>query len=88
MKVEFATEFAKDIRCVTNAKLRARIEAAILSLERASRLQGFPQLEKLKGSSRAFRIRFGDYRLGLFVDGETVVLSRFLHRREIYRYFP
>ncbi|NPA92437.1 MAG: type II toxin-antitoxin system RelE/ParE family toxin, partial [Chloroflexi bacterium] len=35
-----------------------------------------------------YRIRLGDYRLGLEIEGDTVVFVRFLHRRDIYRYFP
>jgi len=35
-----------------------------------------------------YRIRLGDYRIGLVVNEQTVVFVRFLHRREIYRYFP
>ncbi|MBP1468695.1 type II toxin-antitoxin system RelE/ParE family toxin [Candidatus Chloroploca sp. M-50] len=35
-----------------------------------------------------YRIRIGDYRLGLFVEDDTITVVRFLHRRDIYRYFP
>lgn len=34
------------------------------------------------------RLRIGDYRLGMIVEGEVVEIVRFLHRRDIYRYFP
>jgi mRNA-degrading endonuclease RelE of RelBE toxin-antitoxin system len=40
------------------------------------------------GSPGFFRIRIGEYRLGMLVEGEAVEIVRFLHRREIYRYFP
>ncbi|MGH2412635.1 MAG: type II toxin-antitoxin system RelE family toxin, partial [Microcystaceae cyanobacterium] len=36
----------------------------------------------------AYRIRLGDYRIGLFIEGKTVTFARVLHRKEIYRYFP
>jgi mRNA-degrading endonuclease RelE of RelBE toxin-antitoxin system len=45
-------------------------------------------LKKLKGDENAYRIRIGDYRLGIFFDGETVIFARVLHRKDIYRYFP
>ena len=35
-----------------------------------------------------YRIRVGDYRLGLVFDGGTMTFVRCLNRREIYRYFP
>ncbi|MFT4203194.1 MAG: type II toxin-antitoxin system RelE/ParE family toxin [Chitinophagaceae bacterium] len=35
-----------------------------------------------------YRKRFGDYRLGLYIEENTVYLSRILTRGEIYKYFP
>ena len=31
---------------------------------------------------------FGDYRIGVFVQNETITFARVKHRREIYRVFP
>lgn len=46
-------------------------------------------LKKLSGGRGAYyRIRVGDYRLGLEVEGDVVVFVRCLHRRDMYRYFP
>ncbi len=45
-------------------------------------------LKKLKGFDGAYRIRIGDYRVGLFIVQETITFARVLHRKEIYRYFP
>ena len=33
-------------------------------------------------------MRIGDYRLGAALEGDALVLVRFLHRRDIYRFFP
>jgi mRNA interferase RelE/StbE len=35
-----------------------------------------------------YRIRLGDYRVGLKIENNTVCFVRFLHRKDIYRYFP
>ena len=43
---------------------------------------------KLQGGDDFYRIRVGDYRLGIIVELEAVVFVRCLNRREIYRYFP
>ena len=43
---------------------------------------------KVKGEKKFYRIRVGDYRLGVKIEGETVTFIRFLHRKDIYRYFP
>jgi mRNA interferase RelE/StbE len=36
----------------------------------------------------AYRLRVGNYRVGFFINDDTLLFSRALHRREIYRYFP
>ena len=46
------------------------------------------QVKKIKGHKSAYRIRIGNYRLGFFVEKNTIILTRVLHRKEIYKYFP
>jgi mRNA interferase RelE/StbE len=59
-------------------------------IQQIQQVNSFSQLgcEKLSGSQNAYRIRLGNYRIGIYKEDETVVLSRVLNRREIYRYFP
>ncbi len=45
-------------------------------------------LTKLKGGKNFWRIKIGDYRVGIEVEGDTVILVRILRRKDIYRYFP
>ena len=45
-------------------------------------------MKKLSGASGFYRIRVGDYRVGIAVEDETVEFVRVLHRRDIYRAFP
>ena len=49
-----------------------------------------PQLKKLQGHPGKYRIRFGDFRVGLEIDHEAHVIHimRVGHRREFYRSFP
>ncbi len=51
-------------------------------------IQASGKAEKLKGYAGYYKTRFGDYRVGMRVDGETVTFERVLHRKEIYRKFP
>ena len=44
-------------------------------------------LKKVRGGGGYYRIRLGDYRVGLVTEEEVVVFVRVLHRRENYRYF-
>ena len=43
--------------------------------------------KKLKGR-KAWRIRVGDYRIGIVLAGQTATFVRFLNRKDIYKYFP
>ncbi len=46
------------------------------------------RLEKMKGYSSYYKVRFGIYRVGIRIEGDTVIFERVLHRKDIYRYFP
>ncbi len=88
MKVEFKSSFAKDLKKVKDTDLKARVKQVIELVEKAKSLQEIKDIKKLKGDDRYYRIRIGDYRVGLILEGETVACVRFLHRKDIYRYFP
>ncbi len=88
MKIEFRKSFEKDLRKLREQPLLAKIKAAIEAVEQAETLELVLNLKKLKGEDNYFRIRIGDYRIGLFLDGDTILFVRILHRREFYRYFP
>ncbi len=45
-------------------------------------------LKKLSGSDDAYRIRVGEYRVGVVIEGDAVEFVRFLPRRDLYRFFP
>lgn len=88
MKAEFKRSFVKDLERVRDQSLKRRVRETIELIERAENLQEMGDVRKLRGSDRYYRIRIGDYRLGLVVENDTVVLVRFLHRKDIYKYFP
>lgn len=48
------------------------------------------RVQKLTGFQHYYKIRFGNYRVGLHLDfaAEIIEFQRVLHRREIYRKFP
>jgi mRNA interferase RelE/StbE len=47
-------------------------------------------IEKMKGYKDKYKIRIGDYRIGLTIDkiSGTILLQRLVHRRDIYNKFP
>jgi mRNA interferase RelE/StbE len=57
-------------------------------VKQANVMQEIKGVRKLKGWDDYYRIRVGDYRIGIKLEEECIVFSRFLHRKDIYRYFP
>jgi mRNA interferase RelE/StbE len=88
LKVEFKSSFARDLRKLRNEGVQARIQQLIELVERSPSLDAVPGVRRLQASGEYYRIRVGDYRVGIAIVDGGVVFVRCLHRRDIYRYFP
>ena len=88
MNIQFRGSFSKDLRSIKNKNLLDRIRETIESIEKAQKLPDIANLKKLKGRSIYYRIRVGEYRIGLTIENDTAAFIRCLNRKEIYRYFP
>jgi len=88
MKVTVSKKCQKDIEAISDRKLAVQILNEIERLEQCTSLDGLPNLKRMKGASDYYRLRIGNYRLGFRQDGDATTLLRFMHRKEIYRYFP
>ena len=88
MKIAFKESFLKDVKALGNNTLRKRVRAAIEQVEHAAQLSDIRNLKKLRGEDTFYRIRVGDYRLGVTLQKDTIIFIRCLHRRDIYRYIP
>lgn len=88
MKVGFKQSFTKDLTKVKDRDLLRRVKIAIETLERAESLEQIKGLKKLRGVGNYYRLRIGDFRLGLALEEGKVIFVRFLNRKEMYRYFP
>ncbi|MGB5962354.1 MAG: type II toxin-antitoxin system RelE/ParE family toxin [Coleofasciculaceae cyanobacterium] len=63
-------------------------ELAFTTLEAINTLEEIPNIKAMRGYSDRYRIRIGDYRIGIEVNGDVIEVMRVLHRQEFYRYFP
>ncbi len=88
MEVRIDKTFQKDTRKIKDQVLKKKIADSILNVQKAENLYHIKNLKKLKGTSDEFRIRIGDYRLGIIISGTIVEFIRCLHRKDIYNYFP
>lgn len=89
MKTEFRKSFARDLRKkAKDRQLLERIQEAVLQVEEAENIYEISSIKKLTAEGEFYRIRVGDYRIGLVIEDDTARFVRMLHRRDIYRYFP
>ncbi len=88
MKVEFLKKFSKDIDGINLKSVKLNGIKIIELMESANSLDEIPNTKKLKGHKSAYRTRVGDYRLGFFFENATISLARFVHRKDIYKFFP
>ncbi|HMN50061.1 MAG TPA: type II toxin-antitoxin system RelE/ParE family toxin [Ignavibacteriaceae bacterium] len=89
MKIFIDKSFAKDVDKITDKKLLLNLKKLIIELENSDSLPELPNVKKIKGYNSFYRIRMGNYRLGLEeIGGKEICLIRFLHRKDIYKYFP
>jgi len=88
VKTAFRETFARDLKGVRDKNLLQRVKESIEAVERADSLNALPNLKKLKGAKNYFRLKIGDYRIGIALENDTVVFVRFLDRKDIYKYFP
>ena len=88
MKIHYESKFAKDLRSIRDTKLLAKIKEMIDECKLADSLTELKNVKKLKGYESYYRIRIGDYRVGIEVINEELIFTRLLHRKDVYKYFP
>ena len=88
MKVEFLSKFVADLDKINVVHVKKTVIRTIELVESVNHLSEIPNLKKLKGHKSAFRIKIGDYRIGIFIKGRTVEMARVVHRKDIHKVFP
>jgi mRNA interferase RelE/StbE len=89
MKVEFDKSFEKSLDRIRNKTLYPGIERVILEFEEAKSVNEIQNVKKLTGFRNYFRVRLGEYRIGIeTIDKNTIRFIIIAHRKEIYRLFP
>ncbi|MDO9257972.1 MAG: type II toxin-antitoxin system RelE/ParE family toxin [Bacteroidales bacterium] len=89
MNVVFDKSFNKSIDKIRDIKAKERIVKIIISVENADNVEIIPQVKKMRGWQNYYRIKFGDYRIGIELETNNTI--RFIiaaHHKDIYRNFP
>lgn len=82
MEVVYKRAITKD------AKLKRSLKSCIASLKSATDITEIPAAKKLSKHPSAYKIRLGKYRLGFYLEDDTITLARFAKRPDIYKSFP
>jgi mRNA interferase RelE/StbE len=88
VRAEFRASFLKDLVKIKNRAVLKKIKDTIEEFEKTQDLQGLRNLKRLRGDDNYYRIRIGEYRIGLSIQSDYGVFIRCLNRKDIYRYFP
>ena len=89
MELLYAKKFSKDLDKIRKeASVQRNLLKVIARIRNAGSLGEINGVGKIQGYQDYYRLKIGDYRLGLKVKKSSVELIRFLHRKDIYRRFP
>ena len=88
-EVNFTKRFLKELASLPS-NVHTRIEVIVFQELKSDNPFSLGYIEKMKGYSDKYKIRVGDYRIGISVDSldKRIICQRVAHRREIYRIFP
>lgn len=88
MKVEITNKFRKQINSCMDPSLKIKVVQIIERALECGSIHDIPNLKKLKGANNCFRIKTGNYRIGVVIEKDQVIFAAFDHRSAIYTYFP
>ncbi len=87
MLYEYQSSFLRDVK---KASTEAQIDLnhIVTEIRVTNQLTQIQNLKKLKGAVQAYRIKCGKYRICFYFDNKTIFFTRFLPRKNVYKYFP
>jgi len=88
MEVEYRKKFLKELAKLPAEYSKAIEEFVFDDLPNFSSLSEIGKVEKMTGYKNYFKIRFGNYRVGIKKENDCIIIETVKHRREIYKYFP
>ena len=88
MKIEYRKKFLKEPSKIPKGE-RSKIKNFVFEeLPEANSIFELGRIGQMKGYPTYYKVRFGQYRIGLKMENDRVILERALHRKDIYLYFP
>ena len=88
MLVSFDKSFSKSLDKIKNKSVLSKIEKIIIDCENATSIKQITNIKKMKGFKSFYRIKAGDYRIGIEILGNSIDFIIIAHRKDIYNQFP
>ena len=82
MIVKIDKSLMKDIRKINSESINNKLAKVIIEIQKANKIADISNLKKIQGTRNYYRIRMGNYRLGMIIKKEEVEIIRILHRKD------
>ncbi|MBI5892728.1 MAG: type II toxin-antitoxin system RelE/ParE family toxin [Deltaproteobacteria bacterium] len=88
-KVEYTKRFLKELSELPK-EIQAQVEGIVFGELFNANPFSTGHLERMKGYPDKYKIRVGNYRIGITIDKQNnlIICQRIAHRKDIYRIFP
>lgn len=88
MVVKIDKSFDKDINKILDKATLKKVLEVYENVADAKSVLDIKGLKKLTGFKTYYRIRVGNYRIGIRIESDTVYFERNLPRKDIYKKYP
>ncbi len=89
MKIEITKRFVKDTQKITDKRILLKIQQVLLDAQKIESLISMSDLEEMSGYPNFYRIKFDyRYRIGIYLENETIQFLRVGGRESFYKKFP
>lgn len=88
MTVSFKNKALKDLKNIPENRKKQIIDLLFNDIQQFDNIKEIKDIVKIKSFNNYYRIRKGEYRIGLKLENDKLIVMRILHRKEIYRFFP
>jgi len=89
MKIEITKRFVKDTQKITDKRILLKIQQILLEAQKIESLISLNDLEEMSGYPNFYRIKFDyRYRIGIYLENETIQFLRVGSRENFYKRFP
>ncbi|MFC1851712.1 type II toxin-antitoxin system RelE/ParE family toxin [candidate division CSSED10-310 bacterium] len=88
MEIRYEKSFERDLRKVKNKSVKNKIKEKIDEIKEVDNFASLSGIKKIRGYENYYRVRIGNFRIGIELKENIIILARILDRKDIYKYFP